>query len=255
MVAVGPRRWLGALIVGAVETQLTELVAPPERGRVYKQDARVGVSDSAPDGRARLDAIARWLQEAAFGDVVDAGLQDEGSWVARRCRIRVQRFPAFWEPLTVATFCSGLGPLWAERRTTVTGGQGGRVEAVALWVHLDSRTGRPRPLGDEVESLYGPSARGRTVKARLRHPPPPASAQVAPWSFRAADLDPFGHVNNAVYWEVVEEELRGRPVTSFDAEVEHRAPADAGPAERLATGPMRWVRAGDEISASFALAD
>jgi acyl-ACP thioesterase len=254
MVAVGPRRWLGALIVGAVETQLTELVAPPERGRVYKQDARVGVSDSAPDGRARLDAIARWLQEAAFGDVVDAGLQDAGSWVVRRCRIRVERFPGFWEPLTVATFCSALGSLWAERRTTVAGAQGGRVEAVALWVHLDSHTGRPRPLGDEVEALYGPSTGGRRIKARLRHPLPPSPAGSAPWTFRAADLDPFGHVNNAVYWEVVEEELRGRTPTSFDAEVEHRAPADAGPAEVVAVGSMRWVLAGGEVNASFALA-
>jgi len=238
-----------------VETDFTELVPAPGRGRMFEQEARVGVSDAGPDGRARLDAVARWLQETAFGDVVDSGLQDEGSWVVRRCRIRVQQFPVFWEPLSVATFCSGMGALWAERRTTVTGAQGGRVEAVALWVHLDSRTGRPRPVGDEVEALYGPSTGGRRVKARLRHPAPPPSADGAPWTFRAADLDPFGHVNNAVYWAVVEEELRARPVTSFDAEVEHRAPADAGPAEVVAAGPMRWVRAGGEVSASFVVAD
>ncbi|MDX6670944.1 MAG: hypothetical protein QOI91_1307 [Solirubrobacteraceae bacterium] len=236
-----------------MDTELTELVPAPGRGRRFEQDAHVGVSDAAPDGRARLDAIARWLQEAAFADVVDAGLRDAGIWVARRCRIRVQSFPAFWEALTVATFCSGMGPLWAERRTTVTGEHGGRVEAVALWVHLDSSTGRPRPVGEDVEALYGPSTLGRKVKARLHHPAPPASAPATPWTFRATDLDPFGHVNNAVYWGALEEELRGRPVDSFDAEVEHRAPADAGPAEILAAGPMRWVRAGGEVSASFVL--
>ena len=226
----------------------------PDAGRVFEHAARVRVGDAAPDGRARLDAIARWLQDAAFADVVDAGLDGVGGWVVRRCRIRVPRFPVFDEPLRAATFCTGLGRLWAERSTLVEGEGGGRVEAVALWVHVDPGSGRPRGLTDRFAEVYGPSAGGRVVKARLRHPPPPASASPAPWSFRAADLDVAGHVNNAVYWAIPEEELAGRRLESFDGEIEHRAPAGAGLARILGAGDMRWVLGGGEVHASLRLA-
>jgi acyl-ACP thioesterase len=143
----------------------------------------------------------------------------------------------------VATFCSGTGPLWAERRTSVAGGDGGRVEAVALWVHLDPDGTRPRPLPQAFEAVYGEAAGGRRVRARLSHPgEPPEDAARTAWTFRAADLDMARHVNNATYWAIVEEELAGRhPGDGFRATIEHRAPGGAGPATVAAAGGHRWV--------------
>src|SRR3954454_7323821 len=164
------------------------MVAPPASGRVYVHAVTPGLGGVAPARRARLDAIARWLQDAAWADVVDSGIPDDGVWVVRRMDLVAERFPRFWEPLEVSTFCSGTGPLWAERRTTVRGAQGGHVEAVALWVHLDPDGGRPRPLPAGFETVYGGAARGRRVRARLQHPPaPPADAARSAWTFRAAD--------------------------------------------------------------------
>jgi acyl-ACP thioesterase len=55
-----------------------------------------------------------------------------------------------------------------------------------------------------------------------------------------------GHVNNAVYWEALEDELVARePDGGLDAEIEHRAPAGIGEATVLADGPMRWIVAPD----------
>src|SRR3954469_12001782 len=98
--------------------------------RVYRHCARVGLADVTPAGRARLDAIARWLQDAAWADVTDSGLHDDGVWVVRRLALQVGRAPRFDEPLEVATFCSGVGRLWAERSSTLRGASGGHVEAV-----------------------------------------------------------------------------------------------------------------------------
>jgi acyl-ACP thioesterase len=219
------------------------MVPPPSSGRVYRHRVTPGLGDVAPDRRARLDAIARWLQDAAWADVVDSGIPDDGVWVVRRMSVLVERFPRFWEPLEVATFCSGTGPLWAERRTTVRGEEGGLVEAAALWVHLDPDGARPRPLPPGFEAVYGDAAQGRRVRARLQHPAaPPADAEATPWTFRAADLDMAGHVNNATYWAVAEEELAGTdPGDGFRATIEHRAPGDAGPARIAAAGTHRWV--------------
>jgi len=221
-----------------------ELVPPPAGGRVFHHGVVAGLADVAPSGRARLDAIARWLQDAALADVVDSGLDGGGVWVLRRLRLVVARFPRFGEALEVATFCSGTGALVAERRSTVFDGGAPVVEAVALWVHLDPDGLRPRPLPDGFEAVYGAAA-GRRVRARLRHPADaPADAAPRPWRFRAADLDLAGHVNNAVYWQVVEEELAGaEPDGGLDAEIEYRTPGDVGDAVVLAGGGMRWIAA------------
>jgi acyl-ACP thioesterase len=231
--------------------ELTEIVEPTGRGRVFDMAVRGGLADAAPSGRVRLDAIAGWLQDVARADV-DEGLDgEEWLWIVRKTRIRVETFPRWGEPCSARTWCSGTGSMWAERRTTITG-DGAHVEAVALWVRVDEERGRPIPPGEACVRLYEESAGGRRVKARLRHPAPPPDAARSSWRFRAAELDMAEHINNAAYWTVVEEELlAGAEPTWFDGEIEFRAGAQAGEATVLADGDRRWILGPDgELSAS-----
>jgi acyl-ACP thioesterase len=217
-----------------------ELIAAPADARVYEERRRVGPADVTPAGRMRLDEIARWLQDLAYADLVDAGLDDVGFWIVRRCRIRVERPPRFADEVRLRTFCSGLSPVAAERRTSVDGA-GSAVEAVAVWVNLDPSTRLPARLPERFLAAYGLLAAERRARSRLRHPPPPASAATTPWTFRAADLDLAGHVNNAAYWEIVEERLDPGAEGALDVELEYRNPAEAGPASVLAAGDRLWV--------------
>jgi acyl-ACP thioesterase len=240
-----------------------ELVDAPADGRVFRHPVVAGLADVAPSGRARLDAVARWLQDAALADVVDSGLDGGGVWVLRRLRLLVARWPRFGDAVEVRTFCSGTGALVAERRSTLVvpgadGAGAAAVEALALWVHLDPDGARPRPLPDGFEAVYGASAAGRRVRAGLRHrDEPPADAARRPWRFRAADLDLAGHVNNAVYWQVVEEELvAAEPEGGLDAEIEYRSAADVGDAAVIAADGMRWITGdGGDLLATVRLAD
>jgi acyl-ACP thioesterase len=240
-----------------VSAAFDELVDHPGVGRRFEQPVIAGLSDAAPGGRVRLDALARWLQDAALNDVVDAGVGEDALWVVRRTRIAVARFPRFGEGATVATWSSATGRMWAQRRTSVTTPSGGAVEAVALWVHLDPATGRPMPLTAPELAIYGASAAGREVKARLRHPAPPAGAPARTWRFRATELDVADHINNAAYWSLLEDELLepGRPEpAAIDVELEHKTPAQPGDHAIVAEGPRRWVIApGGEVRASFLL--
>jgi acyl-ACP thioesterase len=220
---------------------LSELVPRPDRGRSFEREVVPGLADATASGRVRLDAIARWLQDIAYADVVDAGLASRGAWVIRRARLRVEAFPRFGEPVAVRTFCSAAGRVAAERRTTVSGG-GGSIEAVAIWIHVDTETLRPLRLGEDFRAAYAVSAAGRKADFRLRHPEPPEAATRTAWHFRASDMDVAGHVNNAAYWEPVEEMLwEAEEPRTADMEIEYREPAQPGETAILRTGTGMWI--------------
>src|SRR5690242_18812438 len=181
-----------------------ELVPEPGEGRVFERSLLPGIADAGGDGRVRLDALSRWLQDVAYADLLDVGAEEGGMWIVRKARLRVERFPRFGDPVTVRTFCSGLGRFSAERRTSVTG-ESAAVEAVATWVWIDAETGRPRRFPPEFVSEYERSAAGRDASVRLRHPEPPQDCESRPWTFRATDEDVAGHINNSRYWAPLEE--------------------------------------------------
>jgi acyl-ACP thioesterase len=226
--------------------ELTEIVPDPGKGRAYEQPMRPGIADSNAAGRCRLDAIARWLQDVAYEDLVEAGFEGRGAWIVRRTRIRVERFPRFAEQLTLRTFCSGIGRFSAERRTSIRG-EFAAVETVSLWVCLDPERGRPMRFPPDFVAVYEESAEGRDANVRLRHPDPPAGAEATPWRFRATELDPAGHINNSHYWSPLEEQLAGRPEPeSIDAEIEYRDPAMPGEVDLLREGSSMWITSGED---------
>lgn len=222
---------------------LTELVDPPAGGRAFERRLRPGIADAVGGGRVRLDAIARWLQDVAYLDLLDAGFEERGAWIVRRARLRVDSFPRFGDEFTLSTFCSGIGRFSAERRTTISGGSAA-VEAVGLWVWLDE-SGRPARFPERFVEIYAPSAAGRNAPVRLRHPDPPPKCERLPFAFRATDLDVAGHVNNSHFWAPIEEELAGAEPERLDAEIEYRDPALPGEHVLLRDGAARWIAAAD----------
>ena len=215
---------------------MSELVGRPLEGRVFEGIRRVRLADVSPAGRLRLDAIARFLQDLSADDTADAALPDAEAWVVRRTLIEVMAFPRYLEPLRLATWCSGTGSHWAERRISVRGEHGGIVEAATTWVHVDPASGRPQRIPASFHDRYGEAAGGRKVTARLHHPERVASAVVErfPWPLRFSDFDVLGHVNNAAVWQMVEEALAARPhlrphpLAPLRAEVQHRTSIERG---------------------------
>jgi acyl-ACP thioesterase len=227
--------------------------------RAFSQPRQPGFADCAPSGRVRLDALACWLQDVAYADVQDAGLEQAAVWVVRRTRIRVNRFPRFGERFALTTFCSGIGRMWAERRTDIVShgavnGAAPDVEAVSLWVHLDAERWRPSPVTQAEIDTYG-GMPARRVSARLRHPIPEAIGDGTGWVFRATECDIADHVNNAAYWQPLEEELLGgSDPEHLDVEIEYRSPAQPGAKRVVSNGGYRWIVGdGEELHASIRL--
>ncbi|HZD65030.1 MAG TPA: acyl-ACP thioesterase domain-containing protein [Acidimicrobiales bacterium] len=205
-----------------------ELVAVPAHGRTYAASRRVQPEETTPAGRLRLDALARYLANVAVADLEDTGLDEPVAWLARRTEVRVAQLPALGERVELVTFCSGTGPRWAERRTSLWGDRGSSVEAASTWVCMDLARGRPAPLSEAFLRHYEASAEGRRVGARLHHRDRP-DLPGRPFALRSSDLDAYGHVNNAVPWEMVEEEVARRwgGAAPARAELEYRSPISA----------------------------
>lgn len=172
---------------------------------MFEGGRRVRATDAAADGRLRLDGLARFLQDVAEDDVDDAGWRPSYGWLLRRCEVTVREYPRVTGSVTLRTFCSGTGPRWAQRTTTVLAGGRAVIQAVAVWVAVDRASGRPCPLGEDFYRLYGEAAQGRRAGARLGLPGPDGGAAARDWPTRATDFDAAGHVNNTVYWAAVED--------------------------------------------------
>ena len=242
--------------------ELQPLVARPDDVRHFGHERRAGVAEVTPSGRVRLDSIARWVQDVAWADVEDAGLRELTLWLVRRTRIRVNRFPRLDDRYVLTTYVTGVGRMWAERRTDVVarGADTPDVEVACIWVHIDPQRLLPSPVHQvEIDMWTGPST--RPVKARLRHPAPPeAGARSSGWSFRASELDIAAHVNNAAYFTPLDDELLATDVepARVDVEIEYRTPALAGVKTVLSAGPLRWIvdaSGTGEVHASAVLAD
>ncbi len=208
-------------------------------GRRFTGRRTVRLGDAGLDGTLRLDALARFLQDIAADDAHDAGLRG-ATWVVRRTEIELEGRPRFGEGIELTTFCGGLGSRWAERRTSVVGPDS-RIEASSLWVYLDETTGRPTALPALFLHAFGEASGGRTASSRLTLPAPPTeSSSATPWPVRSTDFDVLGHVNNAVYWAMVEDE----PVSHGRLTLEYRTAIEPGQSVDLvadADGRSRWL--------------
>lgn len=222
--------------------------------RRFRTERTVGLSDVDATGRLRLDVVARYLQDVASEDVIDAGWEpDQHFWVVRRTELEVREPFRGDVRVELETWASGLAPSAASRRYSLRGDRGGHIEAESLWVHLD-RGLRPLRLGERFIEIYGPSAEGRRAQTRLTLPAPRASPD-REWPLRVTDIDRLGHMNNAAYWAPVEELWSDRLGGRIRAVLEYRKPVDLGERIELAhDGDLLWLVVGGEVRAAASLA-
>ena len=179
------------------------------------------LSDADATGRLRLDAVARYLQDAAIDDVSETDWgAPEHLWVLRSVQIDVLAPFLEDELVDIVTWGSSFSSLAAGRRWSLSGDAGGTIEVDSTWIHLGPDA-RPARIGEGFEG-YAEAAQGRIASTKLTLSAPAEGPRVA-WPLRSTDVDRMGHVNNAAYWAAVEERLRQRDP---DLRLPHRARLD-----------------------------
>ena len=210
------------------------LVPSPETGRTFRVAYTVRLSDTDATGRLRLDAIARYLQDAAIDDVQETGWgAPEHLWVLRSVRIDVLVPSLEDRRVGIVTWGSSFSALAAGRRWSLTGDAGGSIEVDSTWIHL-GRDARPARIGDGFDG-YAEAAQGRTTSTKLTLAPP-SLGELRAWPLRITDVDRMGHVNNAAYWAAVEQRLPDvgvDPRRPLRARLDYRHPIDHGESVEL----------------------
>lgn len=174
----------------------------------------VRAGDVDPYNRVRLDGVARYLQDIAWEDLHSSIFhRTDPSWIVRRTVMDVIR-PVYWpDRVELRRWCSAMSTRWTNMRVKITSENGGLIETEGFWININESTNMPTRISDEGLAQLARS----TDEHRLRWRPwltdqtPPESDTDLPFSLRATDIDQYNHVNNAMYWQAVEQYLVDYP--------------------------------------------
>ncbi|MFC4373113.1 acyl-[acyl-carrier-protein] thioesterase [Nocardia halotolerans] len=211
----------------------TPLPTCPDIEQAFARSWPVRLGDTDDQDRLRLDAVARYLQDIGFDhlDAVEDGDLHQ-VWIVRRTVIDVYEPIMFGDRVQLRRWADALSNRWCDMRIQLTGERGGHIEASAFLIHIDPVAGRPARMSDAFMAPMLAS----TTEHRLRWKAAlteldTTEVETVPFPLRVTDVDRLGHVNNAVYWEAVEESLAAHPgsrALPYRAIVEHVGPVMMG---------------------------
>ncbi|MGB3770948.1 MAG: acyl-ACP thioesterase domain-containing protein [Rhodococcus sp. (in: high G+C Gram-positive bacteria)] len=222
------------------------MVPQPPSGDGFENSWPIRAGDVDTANRLRYDSVARYLQDIGSDNLDASGLSDtDPFWIVRRTIIDVVR-PSVWpERITLRRWCSGLSTRWSNMRVDITGDKGALIRTEGFWISISATSGMPTRISDAGLELLMRTALETRLKWKqwLRDPAPDASEADLAYPLRVTDVDALGHVNNAAYWQAVEEvlsraeaagEITGGP---HRAVIEYLSPIMAPDEVRL-----RWQR-------------
>jgi acyl-CoA thioesterase FadM len=227
----------------------------PAPGQGITVRYRPRFDECRPDGHVRTSALLRYAQDIAWIHSERLGFdrrwyaERDLAWVVRAMELELLSPLELGMTLDLSTAVIGLRKVWARRRSE------GRIADGTLvlwghtdWVMTDTRRGLPARVPDAFPATFE-APPGSFEPGRVRLPVSPSDAIRHEAPVRPQDLDPMGHVNNAVYVDLLEEALAAAGPAAAGAldglprhiRLEYLAPAVPG--ARL-TGEV-WPDAGE----------
>jgi len=177
--------------------------------RVYTADVTVRHDELDAFGRVHPAVYLRYLAHAAVEASADAGFDAAwyggagGMWLVRRSTFTVADPARAGDRLTIRTWVEDFRRVRSHRRYTIESGDGRRcLDALTDWVYVDATTGRPRRVPADLEAAFGTRTGNGPERAPWVGAPAPAAPARSSHRVRLSEVDPIGHVNNAVYLDI-----------------------------------------------------
>lgn len=178
----------------------------------YATGYRVRFDEAGADGRIRTSALLRYATDIAWRHSEDLGFDrtwytERGRWwVVRAMELELLVPVTMGWTLRLATAVIGHRKIWARRRGEFRLPDGTlAAAAVTDWVIVDERGRILRIPTDFGDAFPNPELTGEITRVAM--PDAPGDAARIELRARPQDLDPMGHVNNAVYLDWIEEAI------------------------------------------------
>jgi acyl-ACP thioesterase len=176
----------------------------------FEAPYRVRFDESGPDGIARTSTILRYAQDVAWQHSTARGFdrdwysQRSLTWLVRAAALEIVASVPLGTTIVSRTAVIGQRRVWARRRGEFSLPDGAPVGWVHTdWVMIDGRGSLTRIPEIFAEQFPIPESTGQIGRVPL--PATPADAARREFLARRQELDPMGHVNNAVYLDWFEE--------------------------------------------------
>jgi acyl-ACP thioesterase len=181
---------------------------------VFDLEWPLRVADIDRDGRLRCDAAARHIVDIGQDQLREMGFEETHPlWIVRRTMIDLVRPIEFGDMLRMRRWCSGTSNRWCDMRVRIDGRKGGLLESEAFWINFNRDTQTPARISDDfLDGLRKTTDVDRLRwKAYLKPGSREDAAEIHEFPVRFTDIDFFDHMNNSVYWSVVEDYLASYP--------------------------------------------
>jgi acyl-CoA thioesterase FadM len=211
----------------------------------FARTYRVRFDEAGADGFLRPSGYLRFAQDVAWQHSEAAGYDRawyaarRSHWLVRSVALRLLRPVTYGTRLDVSTEVVGWRRVLARRSTRFVDEVGDLcAEADTDWALLGP-TGRPMSVPKAIVDEFAPGASFAPLRVVLGEPPAEAATSVV--QVRDTDIDPMGHLNNAVYLDLVDAAMTSatlvvRPLQRA-FELEYLRPASAGAVLSIATWP------------------
>jgi medium-chain acyl-[acyl-carrier-protein] hydrolase len=176
--------------------------------RIWTDRYTVNWYDADANNKAGIVTICKYLQESAWNHANHLGCgyrtasEVNQVWVIMRLLVKMERFPAWGQTVTVRTWPRGMEGLLAIRDFEILDEDGVRIGgASSQWLILDTLTRKPQPaviVRDIVPLATGEPATDEQPEKIHIHDPLPFQYAV---KARFSDIDIYQHVNNTRYLE------------------------------------------------------
>ncbi|GAB3235481.1 acyl-[acyl-carrier-protein] thioesterase [Mycolicibacterium hippocampi] len=192
------------------------------------------VADVDRTGRLKFDAATRHIQDIGSDQLREMGFEETHPlWIVRRTMIDLIEPIVFKDTLRLRRWCSGTSNRWCEMRVRIDGRRGGLMESEAFWININRETQGPARIADDfIEGLQRTTDVDRLRwKAYLKAGSREDAEHVREYPVRVSDIDIFDHMNNAVYWSVIEDYLFSQPellAAPLRVTIEHDLPVALG---------------------------
>jgi acyl-ACP thioesterase len=221
---------------GAVRTGLGKVLmpVPDPHPDVFDREWPLRVGDIDRTGRLRFDAACRHIQDVGSDHLRELGFEDSHPlWIVRRTMVDLIQPIEFQDMLRLRRWCSGTSNRWCEMRVRIDGRKGGLMESEAFWININRETQGPARISEDfLEGLQRTTDVDRLRwKAYLKAGAREDAVQVRDYPVRVSDIDLFVHMNNSVYWTVIEDYLHANPdllAAPLRVTIEHDAPVALG---------------------------